>query len=143
MLCPSCGCTSKDCTCQCHISDTLAGDFLMPELIESAWDAKKIESSKSFPQQNQLFGYLAELYSQVDFKKNGFRVDSINANGFDYIAINDEANIAYIVEVKYNRSRLSKLQRQVQCYCKRTKINHLMYRVTKEQLAYWLTGYFF
>lgn len=143
MLCPSCGCTSKDCTCQRHISDTLAGDFLMPELLESAWDAKKIESSKSFPQQNQLFGYLAELYSQVDFKKNGFRIYSTNANGFDYIAISDGAGLTYVVEVKYNRSRLTKLQRRVRCSCKRSKINYFVYRVTKEQLAYWLMRYFF
>ena len=156
MVCLSCGCdswhemkynlnvtTSTSCSCKCHIGDTLDGDFLMPELVESTWDEKKIESSKSFPHQNQLFGYLAELYSQVDFKKNGFRIDSTNANGFDYIAISDEAGLSYIVEVKYNRSRLTKLQRRVRCSCKRSKINYFVYRVTKKQLAYWLMRSFF
>ena len=80
MACLHCGCdswhemkyslkvtTSKDCSCQCHIGDTFGDDIMMPKLLESAWDAKKIKSSKYFPR-NKLFGYFAELYSQVDFK---------------------------------------------------------------------------
>ena len=146
MVCSSCGCTYKDCTSicfQCHINDTLAGDFLMSELLESTWDAKTTQPSKFSLQQNRFFGDLAELYSQVDFKKNGFKVDSTNGNGFDYIATNTAGNLTYVVEVKYNRSRLSKLQRQVRCSCKRSKINYFVYRVTKEQLAYWLMGFSF
>ena len=134
---------TQDCSCECHISDTLAGDFSMPELMESTWDAKTTQSSKCSLHQNRFFGDLAELYSQVDFKNNGFRVDSTNGKGFDYIATNAGASLTYVVEVKYNRSRLSKLQRKVQCQCKRYKINYFVYRVTKEQLSYWLMRYFF
>ena len=150
MTCLHCGCDQlfvirnnipvKDCSCQCHRDETL--DFMMPELLQSSLDAKKIKSSKYFSR-NKLLGRFAELYSQVDFKENGFKIYSTNSNGFDYIAVNDGATIVYVVEVKYNRSRLSKLQRRVQCHCKRAKINHFIYRVTKEELAYWLTRYWF
>ena len=155
MTCLSCGCdlwheikhnlrvtTSDDCSCQCHCDEPLEGDFMMPELLQSSLDAKKIKSSKYFSR-NKLLGRFAELYSLVDFKENGYKIYFTNSNGFDFIAVNDEAAIVYVVEVKYNRSRLSKLQRRVKCHCKRAKINHFTYRVTKDQLDYWLARYWF
>ena len=41
------------------------------------------------------------------------------------------------IEIKYNKSRLSKRQKQFKNFCRKMKLNHFTYRVTPNQLQHW------
>ena len=74
------------------------------------------------------------------FIENGFSVAFVGDRGFDFIAYQLTLNpLLYVVEVKYNKSRLTKLQKLFQYHCKKSKINYFVYRVTQDQLRYWLS----
>ena len=90
-------------------------------------------------QKNKINGRLAQVYSQQDFIENGFSVTFVGDRGFDFIAYQLTSNpLLYVVEVKYNKSRLTRLQKLFQYHCKKSKINYFVYRVTQDQLRYWL-----
>ena len=90
-------------------------------------------------QKNKINGRLAQVYSQQDFIENGFSVTFVGDRGFDFIAYQLTSNpLFYVVEVKYNKSRLTRLQKLFQYHCKKNKINYFVYRVTQDQLRYWL-----
>ena len=91
-------------------------------------------------QQNRLNGKLAQIYSQQDFVSNGFSVVFAGDHGFDFIAVKVSAGIIYMVEVKYNRSKLSKLQKMFRNYCRKSSMDYFVYRVTKAQLKFWLAA---
>ena len=126
--------SSVDCSCHCH-QDLAEGN--LTELIESTYDSRS--NVKSQIQNNKFFGKLAEIYSRVDFNRNGFFITPAGS-GFDFIATN--GRFTYFVEVKFNTSRLSKLQRSVQGYCKKNGFHYFVYRVTPAQLEFWLWRFF-
>ena len=80
--------------------------------------------------QNKLNGKMAESYAISDLRKNGFTV--IRFTKCDFIALNRIIN--WFIEVKYNKSRLSKNQKKFRSFCRRRKLNFLVYRVTPAQL---------
>ena len=90
-------------------------------------------------QKNKSNGKLAQLYSQQDFINNGFSIWFVGDRGFDFIAYQTSSNpLWYFVEVKYGKSRLSRLQKLVQKCCRKSHVNYFVYRVTQEQLEFWL-----
>ncbi len=90
-------------------------------------------------QKNQTNGKLAQLYSQHDFINNGFSIWFVGDRGFDFIAYQTSANpLWYLVEVKYGKSSLSHLQKLVRRCCRKSHVNYFVYRVTQEQLEFWL-----
>ena len=125
MACLHCGCDSSilttwfdSCSCHCHT-----------------------ERNRTYSQlkKNQIHGKLAQLYSQQDFIDNGFSIIFAGDRGFDFVAYQTTSNqLLYLVEVKYNTSRLSKFQKLIQRYCKLNHINYFVYKVTKDQLQFWL-----
>mgnify|MGYP000692851914 CR=1 FL=1 len=91
--------------------------------------------------QNKQNGLLAEKIAIEDFVAQGFRIKKTGI-GSDFIAfkkMSGKKEYQIYVEVKYNKSRLTKLQKLFQYYCKRSKINYFVYRVTEGQLRYWLS----
>ena len=111
--------------------------------------------SKIRMQKNKSNGKLAQLYSQQDFINNGFSIWFVGDRGFDFIAYKGEkvttmknsdtlrikllnCSLFYLVEVKYGKSRLSRLQKLVQRRCRKSHVNYFVYRVTQEQLEFWL-----
>ena len=95
--------------------------------------------SKIRMQKNKSNGKLAQLYSQQDFINNGFSIWFVGDRGFDFIAYQTCTNpLWYFVEVKYGKSRLSRLQKLAQRRCRKSHVNYFVYRVTQEQLEFWL-----
>ena len=95
--------------------------------------------SKIRMQRNKINGKLAQLYSQQDFINNGFSIWFVGDRGFDFIAYQTRSNpLWYFVEVKYGKSRLSHLQKLVRRCCRKSRVNYFVYRVTQEQLEFWL-----
>ena len=145
MACLDCGCdawfeqkygmkiTAK-CSCSCH----------KPTLWDKI-DDNPVQVNESHPiiKKNRINGKLASIYSQHDLIDNGFSLWWTGGRGFDFIAASsvmsaDWPGLWYFVEVKYNKSRLSRLQKLTQRYCKRNHINYFVYRVTPDQLRFWL-----
>jgi hypothetical protein len=84
-------------------------------------------------EQNKLNGALAEKIACADLISNGFVVEKISHGG-DF-AVNKIDNVAKvnesIIEVKYNKSKLSKKQIQMK---QKLKKNYLVYHVSEPLL---------
>ena len=160
--CLNCGCdgwyefknglritTSQECSCYCHWEDKKDCQRCGKLVSEHSCQEKKecwikqqgldIANKPHSIQKNKIYGRLAQLYSQHDFIENGFVIRFVNGRGYDFVAWKITSDLLfYVVEVKYNKSHLSKLQKLFRYYCRRSKINYFVYRVTQDQLHYWL-----
>jgi len=91
--------------------------------------------------QNKINGKLSEIYAQHDLIDNGFSIFYVGRYGIDLFAAKSLSDdiLQLWIEIKYNKSRLSKRQKQFKNFCRKMKLNHFTYRVTPNQLQHWLS----
>tara|TARA_B100000686_G_C16729419_1_gene939746 strand:- start:1193 stop:1618 length:426 start_codon:yes stop_codon:yes gene_type:complete len=79
-------------------------------------------------------GKKAEVYATFDLIQNGFSILYTGGRGNDFLCIKLNPPTMFYVEVKLNKSRLSKTQRKFQNKCKKQNIEYFIYRVSSAQL---------
>ena len=77
---------------------------------------------------NKKYGTYAETYANWDFIEHGFSLFRTNGFGSDFVASNGK--VTYVVEVKFNNSRLTKKQKKLKFLCRRIGVNYFVYRVS-------------
>ena len=92
-------------------------------------------------------GNLAQTIAQEDFRHHGFITYESMRAGYDFVAILLDTQKRIVqhmfVEVKKttdpgNSRSVSKIQESFKRICKITRVDHLIYYVTDEQMDYWL-----
>ena len=92
---------------------------------------------------NRTVGRLGEKIAKDDYRKNGYHVFDTKAGMFfDFVSmkfnVSDCKLELIFVEVKVGNSQLSRRQRWFRHWCKRSKQNFDVYRISKEHLRYLL-----
>jgi len=81
-------------------------------------------------------GKRAEIFAIYDLASNGFSIFYTGGRGHDFFAYKSNQNF-FFVEVKLNKSQLTKKQKKFRALCKKFSIGYFIYRVYSVQLNEW------